>query len=333
MPPEALFVFLGHPKAKMFNTPSGVITSVLPLPLDGFSEFLHRINRQSNLRVSAQRRTGLTISKMADQGTASPPVARLFAGMLQLRDHILSPDQIKLFDDNYGVVLDSLDTIRQSAQHIRSILDDHRTTVSEGSKARMRDGNIYVDENMDRPLRKEFETLLNSSTRGIKTGVQGVAKQLGIEIGFLFQGDARFEKGVAALATGHPQLAAFLSETRKSWSGPLIGLRNDMEHNGWSLPKITYKSDDGRTITVSEPEVQGRSVSQFSSWILDRVQHFIEETVVYALSRQAPAEVHMTEIPKDQRRKEFPERFHLSLRSGGTPEWFPRYDSRPFDEL
>jgi hypothetical protein len=90
---------------------------------------------------------------------------------------------------------------------------------------------IHIDESIDRELRKHVEDFLNSGVRVLKQGMQNVAKTLQLSIGFLFQKESAFEKGVTELAKTHPKLAAYLRETRK-WSESLISSRNAIEHDG-----------------------------------------------------------------------------------------------------
>ena len=63
----------------------------------------------------------------------------------------------------------------------------------------------------------------------------------GVNLGFLFQKQAHFEAGLVTLETIDPRLAAYLRQAR-TWSERLLAARNAEEHEGWTLPQVTYSA-------------------------------------------------------------------------------------------
>jgi hypothetical protein len=84
--------------------------------------------------------------------------------------------------------------------------------------ARVERNAIHVDESVDRELGQEAEAFINAAARAIKKGMQDVAAVLGVNIGFLFQKQAAFDAGVAALQASDPALAEYLRQARTVWS-------------------------------------------------------------------------------------------------------------------
>jgi hypothetical protein len=76
MPFIILLGKLDRPPQEM-KTPDGTISSILPIGRPQFELMLARFNRQSNVIIKREQ-PSWTVTKMADEGTASPFMARLF---------------------------------------------------------------------------------------------------------------------------------------------------------------------------------------------------------------------------------------------------------------
>ena len=189
---------------------------------------------------------------------------------------------------------------------------------------------MHVDENIDKERKKEVESFLNAAVRALKDGMQRVATEASVNIGFLFQKQGAFDTGVAALETSDSVLADYLRQTR-TWSERLLGSRNDIEHEGWVLPRVTY-AHAGSTVTADEPYISGQPVSEFARFIFDRLACFVEELTAHCLQKQMPAGITITEIAVAQRLAEAPERFRVTLGSGGLPAWQMSYHHGAFEE-
>src|SRR6266481_555425 len=69
------------------------------------------------------------------------------------------------------------------------------------------------------------------------------------------------------------------------------------------------------------PQIEGQPVSQFASFMLDRLFCFVEEISVHCLQKRMPQGVTITEIPLSEREAEKPERFQVTITPGGMPPW------------
>lgn len=249
MPLEGLLVFLGKDKLQkggVVKRPPDLQPSyALPVTQRDFGEFLQRLQNQSNMIIRPEP-TKWTVQKLADEGSRSPFMARLFIGLMKLRDAALAdPAKREAFDKAYEFTIMSLWNTRTTANEITRLLEEHVKKVESGQIARVMGNAIHVDEEIDRELRKQIETFLNSAVRTLKQGMQDIAKSLQSDIGFLFKKAGAFTNGLLALEKVDPELAAYLRETR-TWSEPLVvGARNAMEHTGWMLPKIKYTEAGG----------------------------------------------------------------------------------------
>jgi hypothetical protein len=323
LPLEGLLVFFGSKvagRSSVVRLKKGQISYVLPVKQADFIEWLKRIQRQSNMRVR-QDPGRFVVQKLADEGASSPFMARIFIGVLHLRDQIY-PDPAKRnsFDKLYDYVTSALSSTRESAQRLAALWNGHQEKVASGEISKIdASGNIHIQESVDKDLRSDIETFLNSATRCLKTGMQQIARELGVNIGFLFQQKDSFEKGIAELQATDTDLASYLQQTRV-WSEPMLKSRIDLEHGTWFLPRTGYAASSG-TVKTNEPTVAGKPVSEFVSFTFDRLCCFVEEFSSHCLRRKMPGGIILTEIPLAERVTEVPERFRITLADGGQPGW------------
>jgi len=306
------------------------ISYVLPITAANFGEMLTRLQRQSNMVV---RRTepNWIVQKYADEGSTSPFMARLYLGLLSLRDVIYSdPAKRDTFDKPYEFAVSSLMNARTTAKEIVTLWDEHAGKVASGQITRMQGRAIHIDENADKELRKQVESFLNAAVRTLKQGMQDLGKELGVNIGFLFKQQAAFEAGIAALQATDPLLAEYLRQTR-IWSEPLVESRNAIEHEGWTLPRVAY-SQNGSGIVASAPVISGQPFTTFITSMLDRLCCFVEEFTAHCLQSRMVPEITLTELPIAKRLEEMPERFRLTLGAGGLARWNIVYHASRFEE-
>lgn len=322
LPLEGLLVFFGPKvtgRGSVVQLKEAQISYVLPVTQADFGEWLKRIQRQSNMRVK-QDPGRFVFQKLTDEGASSPYMARIFIGVLHLRDQVYpDPTKRNSFDASYDYVTSALSSSRDSARKLVALWNGHQDKVASGEIAKINGGNIHVQESIDKDLRSEIETFLNAATRCLKTGMQNILRELDVDIGFQFQQKAAFEKGIAALQATDPDLAAYLKQTR-TWSEPMLKSRIDLEHGTWVLPRTGYAVENG-AVKAKEPTVVGKPVSKFVDFTFDRLCCFVEELSSHCLRRKMPGGVTLAEIPLANRVAEVPERFRIALEGDGQPAW------------
>jgi hypothetical protein len=331
LPLEGLLVFLGEKgigHGGIVRLDDYQISNVLPIGHSDFGELLSRIQTQTNMVVKRDP-SKFVLQKYHDEGSSSPFMARLYMGILRLRDIVFRDDTRKIFDEPYNYVMENLVNTRSTSQEIISLVSNHFDALAKGEVGKLQGQTIRIQKTIDKQLRKEVESFLNSAVRAFKQGMQNLVKALGVDIGFLFQNEGAFNKGIARLEGTDPSLAAYLKETRK-WSQRLINARNDIEHGSWMLPKVRYH-EVNRIIHAEEPEISGEGVSDFVNFILDRLCCFVEEVTAHCLQAKMPEEFSLTEIAFSERNPEIPERFMVTLAYGGMPIWNIAYHQSTFE--
>jgi hypothetical protein len=332
LPLEGLLVFLGKDALRggVIKRPALQISHVLPITPADFSEFLKRLQRQSNMIVR-DAPGHVVVQKLADEGSSSPFMARIFLGILRLRDAAFpDPATRDEFDKLYDFVISAVYNARTASQNISRMWDEHVRKIKSGEVVHQRGTHIQITETIDKDLRREVESFLNAGTRALKTGMQNLGKSLNVDIGFLFRKPESFEKGIAGLEKTEPELAEYLRRTRL-WSEPLLKSRNDLEHEAGVLSRVTY-TPAGNGVAATEPVVAGIPVTQFVGHSFDRLICFVEEFAVHCLKRQLPPGIAITELALADRLAEAPERFRVTLASGGLPPWWVAFHTSRFDE-
>ncbi|GFN28167.1 hypothetical protein [Achromobacter denitrificans] len=336
LPLLGLLPFFGRQdilKAGVVTRPENLqISYVLPITSENFGDMLTWFQQRSNMLVKHPQSQWI-VQKLADEGSASPFMARLFMGLLRLRDAVY-PDPMarESFDKAFDFVPNSLFTARTVAKEMSELWAGHARKVAAGEVVRQQGAAIHIDENIGKELRRQVEHFLNNAARVVKQGMQGLTTQLGVDIGFMFKQQPAFERGIAALRATDPLLANYLEKSRQTWSERLIKSRNDLEHNNWSLPRVTYDTS-GANIVAVEPLVAGQPVTEFVQEMLDRVCCFVEDVTAHCVQQKMAAPITITEIPLVKRRSEAPERFQLTLSVGGQPRWNISYQSSLFEKV
>jgi len=283
------------------------------------------------------------LQKIADEGTAEPFIARLWTGVLDLRDvlfrHKTSSEadyvaHCRCFDDLYIPVLEALSSARQHSRAIKELIGNHRAKLASGSIVSYQQHAVQINESIGSSLHKEFSGFLSTAVRAAKL-FQHVLSYLNVNVDFLFQKPQRFTKGLTQLHTaGMTELADYLDKTRSGWSDTLVQRRNNLEHEGWRLPDVRYIQKPSGVVTVIEPEVDGRPVTEFVSYMQDRLFAFVEELLAYAVQRGIAGFADVVEIPKEKRDPKNVIRFRVSV-SAIEPEacfWRLRYNERGFQD-
>jgi hypothetical protein len=331
LPLDGLMVFLGGTaltKAGTIRREGLQLSHVLPITERNFQEMLRQIQRRSNMIVRNDPGK-FVVQRLADEGTSTPFMARLFLGVVKLGETL--PDSARrTFAGAYEPLINTMLEIRTTAKELADLYADHTHKIETGSIVQMQGPTVlHITESIDRPLRRKVDEFLSGVTRSFKDRMQRVTKALGAEIGFLYQKSDAFERGVAAFAQIDGPLAAYLREARR-WGDALIGARNGLEHHDWQLPRISYVVSAG-AIVASEPTIDGQPVTSFVNHMTDRLLCFVEDVTVHCIQRRLPAGLSITEIPLTRRTAEMPMRFQPTLTSGGMPIWKIRYHQSTFD--
>lgn len=333
IPLQTILIYLGNKvKGRLSTIHHGdiQISSILPITENEYLQMLQKIHHQTSFKLQKKE---VTLIKQAflNEGTTSPLLARLFIGILTIRDAALKdPATLAKFDELYDIIINKLLSIKATAKEITDRFHEHSKKVSSGEIAAIQGDSLRITENINQPLRKDAESFVTDAARLSKHAVQNLVKFLNINIGCLYQNDEKFQEGIIALEASEPKVASYLCEARK-WSAQLTKVRIDLEHNMQALPDIKYSVNSGCTI-VEEPRILDRPVTEFIPFIFDRIACFIEDIIMHCLQEKMPSGISLIEIPTLERNPEMPVRFKLGLTTSDTSAWEISYSSSLFEK-
>jgi hypothetical protein len=296
-----------------------------------FAAMMARLRNQSDM-VVRQAEAKWTMEKIGDEGTSTPFIARIFMGLLRIREMVYrDPKERRGFDSILDQALSSLLSSRASAQQIQEMWKTHSEDVAAGKVAHVQGDTIHVNSDFNRRFQKEVNSFLYDAARTLKEGMQKVGRTTGREIGIMFRKPDDYQRGLDALRATDRVLAAYVQQTRNTWSERLIEARNKLDHKGWVLPRVTYEIRNDRVV-VHEPLIDGWPAVSFVTFMIDRLSCFVEEFALYCFQSRLPEGIAITEIPMMDRSVEAPERFTFTLQTGGLPKWLLTYHASPFEE-
>lgn len=307
------------------------ISSVLPITIEDYLLLLQCIHSKTNFKLQDVQ-PNIIKQKIADEGTRSEFVARLFIGILNLREAAFhGQSNTDKFDEIYHSIVMSLWEIKTTVQEIKDLVFEHTRKVSQGEIARISGASVQIDVSIDRELKKQVKSFLNEAVRVFKHEIQQLIKFFNIDMGFLYHQPDSFQTGIEKIRLSHPLLATYLYETRCNWSERLMTSRNALEHKGWQLPNINYSIKDN-VIQVKQPEIADQPITEFVEFSFEQLIAFAEEITVYCFQTRMPEGVSFQEIPLTQREHGLPLRFRVAIVTDKESKWTINYSKEIFKE-
>ena len=335
MPIEMFLIFAGKDALSQPIVRLGdeQISGVIPLSRAQFIEMAERTAKQSqNIFIKPDERPKWMVKKIADEGTSSPFIARMYMGILRMRDQALTDaKEREQFDNAFQGVITGLETIRTAAKTVVGLYSSHSERVARGEIARITGGSAFIDENVDPELRKQTEIVISTAGRVVKDRMQEVLRTLNVDIGFFYKKPSAFATGIARLRQQNVSLADYLELTRVKWSERLRNCRDSLEHGNWVLPRVSHETDFS-SVRAIEPLVDGQPVTEFVTHVVDRVCCFVEELCAHALQTRMPEGISIAQVALAERKPEVVERFHPVLVGGGMPIWTISYHDSKFED-
>lgn len=165
-----------------------------------------------------------------------------------------------------------------------------------GLRRRVADGGPVLD------VIGSYTRLYGHLWSAYKDRFQSAMKALGLDIGFLFQADAKFESGGAALVASRPELADLIEMMRRDrveFQTQLAEYRNTY---------IEHRDDQPDPHLLASFHRLDSAETMFNN-----VWCAIEDQVALYVIANLPPGIHVTEIPEEQRDPARPTRFAFAV--------------------
>lgn len=276
-----------------------------------------------------------TIRKLADEGTSTPFVARIYLGFLELRDYHLSfgnsqgdrEDRRRELDREIEPFVASLAAVRDAARKIVTSVQAHNEKMKSGAIVSHQRNAVTISESIDSELTDELGKIYERGYAATQR-LQAITRMLGLEIGFLFQKESNFLAGIeAARAAGRPELAAYLQAIRTTWLQAFMAARVAFTHSGTSSLSCEYKGAPGVAVEVVLPTIEGVPIDSYARVTASRLIRACEDLLAYAVASSIEKPVVLAEIPREARDPSIARRFVTGLEGQGVPGWILQYEA------
>ena len=262
LPLEGMLIFLGgivsgaaFQKIRKFNAEDGLqISNILPINARQFQMLLGNIRQRGGMDVKPNQQQ-FVVKKFADEGSSTPFIARVMISQMKMAESLdARRDQ---FLEAHHVLMTTLMEIRETTKDVTKTWREYARKIDDGSIVERQGAHIRLTETIDRQLARLVNEFLTAATRSFKERMQRTAQTLGLNIGFLYQKQAKFETGLTTLEQTDAPLAAYLREARK-WGDILVNIRNNLDHEDWALQTVLIADANGR---VGDGEAGGASAA------------------------------------------------------------------------
>lgn len=274
----------------------------------------------------------IKLVKLADEGTNSPFIARMFAGILDLRHLIVitnnNPLNIQItkrqFDRLYEPIRSNLSIALEAARSLNTISNQ---LIEDGLQGKLvetfSDGNFGFVNTRGPLIQKEFDSLVEHSVVAIRTHLNRFLTDIfDIDIGKLFDKKSRFEAYLQELNLQNSgDLSAYLKDIR-SWSDPLIdGIWNQTKHANYRLSEPLLELMAFPNVTVTLPQVCNTPVNRYGFKTINRCCIFVEDMIVYGFQYLRHSPIRIIEIPLVDRPRYENKRFRADIKSPTNQLW------------
>jgi hypothetical protein len=277
-----------------------------------FEKWPEVINRQSNLLAQLEQPLPFELRQIEGmEGTAEPFISRIMAGIMGLAQSLSQTEKTE-FDERYSATLNPAVQMRNAYRKIKDTIKDHQAALAKRSIVRKSVGpEPLLTERIDTQLRNSTNLFLEMAHQALQ-GIPVSMKFFKINIDFLTDNEKRFAIGCEKYEAKMPEVVAFLRKLRPIW----IDLNEQFKKQrfgSWTLPAVRYEIHEN-VVSMTEPQVEGKPVTEYVNGIYNVVALAIEELVAYGFQSMPDQILAIAEIPLGERNPIMAERFKRTMR-------------------
>ncbi len=263
---------------------------------------------------------GGTIQHVFDFGSSDPFVARMMLQVFDMRDFVFKPEEIDAFDKAYNPFLQNMTETKVVKDRCIDLIKKHTEGVLSGKLARINGGTREVDECIDTDLNIWFKDFFIRGNMASKNLIK-FAGFFGYNISFMFGDSNKFRKGKRKFLEKHQKgndkhFIDMIEDHREKWYEPFASFRAKIEHDGFCLPDIKYKTLNGKV----EPVIVrfgSLSLEQYLNMLWENLFYFCEEIIMLLFVSKLPQNCFIMSIPEKNRDPEKPIRYKITI---GMPD-------------
>ena len=258
------------------------------------------------------------LQKLFDEGTSEPFFARMMMQNLELRDAAFRDEKEKReFDELYQPMLDALVECRAAMKHYVQSIEDHEMKIKSGVIISFQKHALNISESIDLELNKNFKDFFIKGTIALNC-LNRICKHLGYPISFFFQTDSKFQAGIKKFLNKNNgskfgDFMKLLQDDREKWHSQFDEVRNKIEHEGLTLPRIGYRVNATGTVDVAFPTMNHIPIDKTLNLFWNNLWEFAEDVIVSILSFKLTSPMIIAVVPENQRDPNLSRKYVISL--------------------
>ncbi len=255
------------------------------------------------------------VRKVADIGSSTPWIARLWIGMAKIRDALLDEREHTKFDNRYGPVLDNCFECYDAMNNLTNMITDHLAKVDSQQIFKFQlNGNFTITETIDFQINQLLKDFFIKGNIAI-AHLFSLSKFMGCNISFIRKKkDAEFEKAAKKTMARNPTtkpLIDMLRKDRTAWFKYFTGLRDAFEHETLPPLSVQYSGELGK-MRAHLPTIDNVHLTDLTSKVWKNLFEFIEDVVVLLFSLRLSPPLKVVVIPEERRDQAMPIKYVLS---------------------
>lgn len=260
------------------------------------------------------------ITKDYNYGSSDPFVARMMMEIFEIRDFVFAgEDKRRDFDKIYNPILQNLREARLARERCFELVNNYSQKVSDGKIANIENNTITIIESIDDDLNIWFKDFFIRGYIASKN-LERLGKFLGYDISFFFENNSKFEDGgkkfVESNPTGmHQFIIDMVSNDRREWYSDYVKIRNQIEHEGFCVPKIVYSMSKNKHIEAVFPRFSNIDILTYLDVTWNNLFAYFEDIMVFIMTLALPKELVIMNIPEKSRDPEKPIKYKVVPRS------------------
>jgi len=238
---------------------------------------------------------------------------------LEIRSFVVSKNKRLDFDHDYKAFVQNLIEAKMAKTFMLRVLNRHREEIMTGEDGIITGHQLNINNPIDDELNLFFKDFFIRGTMATKGLQRLLDKWFGYNIGFMFSdNEKKFTKGAAKFKLSKDDsrfqiLNNFIKSHRDGWYQSFSGLRNKIEHEGFSLPKIKHRVDANGKVLILVPRFGEQTLEEVLEISWKNLSTLCEEVYIFIASLELKNGYVIWRIPKEKRKDHNWARYKIAL--------------------